>query len=159
MLLGDGCDRVGAVGKERIIKVGDDEANGPATLTAKRAGQLIGPVLQLLNRDVHALCGLFRNRHCAAENAGNGHGADAGQSRNIAHGRFAGRLPGGLFNAACGLILTRVRQFTYSRDTQLAIDPSSWKRTVASMCDFSSKRRRDTGLKTNTPRIRDEACD
>ena len=147
MFLGDSRNRMGAVGKERVVEIRNNEAYRSAALTAKGAGQLIGPVLQLLNRSVHPLRGLFRNGHRAAENTRNGHGADTSQSRHVAHGGFAGRLPGSLSDTACGLILTRVRQFTFSRDTQLAIAPNSGKRTVASMRDFSSEGHKNTRLK------------
>jgi hypothetical protein len=49
-LLGHRGHCVSAVGKERIIKIGDDEADGARALTAKGARQLVGPVLQLADR-------------------------------------------------------------------------------------------------------------
>ncbi len=85
VLLGHGGHRVRATGKERIVEIRNDQADGVAALTAKCARQHVGAVLELLDRGLHALRGFSGNANRPAQNPGDGHGAHAGQPGHVAH--------------------------------------------------------------------------
>ena len=58
-----------AVGKERVVQIGDNQPDRPAFLTAKGACELVGPVVQLVNCGLDAEGGFFRDGHGSAEHA------------------------------------------------------------------------------------------
>ena len=88
-LLGHGGYRVGATGKEGIVQVRNDEADGMAALAAKCARQHIGTVLELLDCSLNSLGCIRGDANGAAQDAGDGHGADARQPSHVTHGGLA----------------------------------------------------------------------
>ena len=88
-LLGHGGDRVGATGKEGIVKIRNDQADGMAALAAKCARQHIGTVLELLDCGLNSLGCIGGDANRAAQHAGDGHGADARQPSHVTHGGLA----------------------------------------------------------------------
>src|ERR1039458_8459206 len=64
---GHGGYRVSTAGKEGVVEIRKDEADGMAALTTKCACQDVGTVLELLNRGLYPLCGFGGDANGTAE--------------------------------------------------------------------------------------------
>jgi hypothetical protein len=92
--VGDSGDGVGAGGEEGIVKVGQDEGDGFGMDGSQAAGQFVGLVVEHADGALDAFRGIAGDIGAAAEEAGNGHFADAGELGDIGHcgGARDGRL-------------------------------------------------------------------